>query len=274
MTQHGLGTGRIIMRKLWIVTWCCVSGLSALVSPRTAAAQGAIADHQYSTADVEAGSRLYANQCALCHGPNGDLIAGINLRHGVFRRSVSDEDIARVISTGIANTAMPSFNLQPAEINTLIAFIRAGFDLGSAVVKLGDPARGQALFEGKAGCSTCHRVNGVGPRTAPDLSDIGAIRPPAAIQRSLLDPSSAMIPINRPVRLVTQDGKTYRGRRLNEDTFTVQVIDDQERLMTFTKADLREYELGKTSPMPPATALSGDELADLIGYLLTLKGKP
>ena len=83
-----------------------------------------------------------------------------------------------------------------------------------------------------------------------------------------------MLPINRPVRLVTKDGRTFRGRRLNEDTHTVQIIDDQERLLSLTKADLKSYELGKTSPMPPAgSTLSGDDIADLIAYLLTLKGQ-
>jgi len=260
------------MRKFWIVTWCCVAGLLAVGSPHMTAAQG-LEDHQYSSADIEAGSRLFANQCSLCHGPNGDLIAGIDLRHGVFRRSSSDDDIRRVITTGVAGAGMPAFGLQPAEVSTLIAFIRASFDLSSTVVKLGNPERGRALFEGKAGCASCHRVNGVGQRTAPDLSDIGAIRSPAAIQRSLVDPSSAMIPINRPVRLVTRDGKTYKGRRLNEDTFTVQIIDDQERLISLSKADLKEFELGKTSPMPAAASLSDEEQSDLIGYLLTLKGK-
>ena len=118
-------------------------------------------------------------------------------------------------------------------------------------------------------------MNGNGPRVAPDLSDVGAIRSPAALQRSLLDPTSAMLPINRPVRIVTGDGRTIRGRRLNEDTYTVQIIDEQERLMSFVKAELREYELGKTSPMPSAAkTLSGEELADVIAYLLTLKGLP
>jgi putative heme-binding domain-containing protein len=249
-----------------------VVGWLALVSPRVAAAQ-VLEDHQYSSADIEAGSRLYATQCSLCHGPNGDLIAGIDLRHGVFRRSSTDDDIRGVITTGIPSVGMPAFRLQPAEISTVIAFIRAGFDLSTTLVKIGNAERGRAVFEGKGGCGSCHRVNGVGPRTAPDLSDIGAIRSPAAIQRSLVDPSSAMIPINRPVRVVTRDGKTYRGRRLNEDTFSVQIIDDQERLISLSKADLRELELGKTSPMP-VVALSSDEQADLIGYLLTLKGKP
>jgi len=231
------------------------------------------ADHQYTSADIEAGSRLYTTQCALCHGPNGDGINGVDLRRGVFRRSVTDEDLARVVTTGIAAAGMPSFKFQPAELTAVLAFIRAGFDPGGTAVKVGNPARGQALFTGKAQCATCHRVNGVGPRTAPDLSDIGAIRTPATLLRSLVDPTSTMIPINRPLRAVTKDGTTVRGRRLNEDTYTVQLIDDHERLVTLIKADLREYELGKTSPMPSVAAtLSPDEIADLVGYLLTLKG--
>ena len=44
---------------------------------------------------------------------------------------------------------------------------------------------------------------------------------------------------------MTRDGRTIRGRRLNEDTYTVQLIDEQERLVSLIKADLREYELGK-----------------------------
>ena len=84
-----------------------------------------------------------------------------------------------------------------------------------------------------------------------------------------------MLPINRPVRIVTRDGRTIRGRRLNEDTFTVQIIDEQERLLSLNKADLREFELGATSPMPPATStLTSAEVADVVAYLLTLTGQP
>jgi putative heme-binding domain-containing protein len=240
-----------------------------------AAAQRQSQDHpgQYSAIDIETGSRLYAGQCSLCHGATGDGVAGADLRRGVFRRSVSDEDIARVITMGLPDAGMPGFKLQPSELDGLIAFIRAGFDVGGTAVRVGHVGRGQALYEGKGGCVACHRVNGTGPRAAPDLSDIGAIRTPAALQRSLVDPTSAMLPINRPVRAVTKDGRTIRGRRLNEDTFTVQLIDDQERLVSLVKADLKEYELAKTSPMPSlAGKLSADELADLVAYLLSLKG--
>jgi putative heme-binding domain-containing protein len=255
---------RLALRSLFV-------GVVLAVASAPAAAQ--LADHQYTSADIEAGSRLYASQCSLCHGPNGDGVNGVDLRRGVFRRSVSDEDLSRVISTGIAAAGMPNFKFQPAEMTAVLAFIRAGFDPAGTAVKVGNPASGRTLFAGKGTCGSCHRVNGVGPRVAPDLSDIGAVRTPSALQRSLVEPTSGMLPINRPVRIVTKDGRTINGRRLNEDTYTVQMIDDQERLVSLVKADLREYELGKTSPMPPATrSLTANEIADVVAYLLTLKG--
>ena len=83
-----------------------------------------------------------------------------------------------------------------------------------------------------------------------------------------------MMPINRPVRLVKKDGTIVNGRRLNEDTYSIQVMDDKERLHSMLKADLREFTISKTSPMPSyKDKLSSDELADLIGYLLSLKGQ-
>src|SRR5205814_2344485 len=153
---------------------------------------------------------------------------------------------------------MPPFTLQAAELDGLVAFIRAGFDVGGTAVKVGDAARGRIVFEGKGGCGSCHRVNCTGPRVAPDLSEIGAVRSPAQLYRSLTEPVKQMMPINRPVRILTRDGKTIRGRRVNEDTFTVQLIDEQERLVSLDKADIRELELAKTSPMPPATELTGE----------------
>jgi putative heme-binding domain-containing protein len=156
----------------------------------------------------------------------------------------------------------------------VIAFIRNmnSFDRGS--VKPGDAARGRALFDGKGQCRSCHRVDGDGPRSAPDLSDVGANRSAASLLRSLTEPSSQMMPINRPIRAVTRDGREIKGRRLNEDTYTVQLIDERERLVSLTKADLREYTILTTSPMPSYRAtLSEAELSDLVAYLLSLKGR-
>jgi putative heme-binding domain-containing protein len=250
--------------------------LSAIVLFCTVAAGEARAQGhpgQYERADIEVGSRLYATQCVACHGPNGDMINGIDLRRGLFKTAVTDEDLTRVLRTGRPDSGMPAFALlQPQEVTGIVAFIRAGFD-ASASVKLGDPSRGRDLFSGKGGCGSCHRVNGRGPRLASDLSEVGAIRTPASLQRTLLDPNRNLIPANRSLVAVTRDGKTIRGRRLNEDTYTVQLIDDQERLVSLTKSDLRSMQIVPTSTMPSYDkTLSADEISDVIAYLLTLKG--
>jgi putative heme-binding domain-containing protein len=231
-------------------------------------------DHgQYSRADVEAGQRLYGPQCQVCHGAQGDGVPGVDLKLGRFRRASSDDDIARIVMSGVPGTGMPAFVLRPDELKAVVAFIRAGFDPASAAVRVGDAARGRTLFEGRAECAQCHRVNGHGPRLAPDLSDIGAIRTLAALQRALLTPDESLLPIHRPVRIVTKDGRTLRGRRLNEDTYTVQIIDEQEDLLSLDKADLRELSVETAARMPAyGDRLTADELADVIAYLVSLKG--
>ena len=149
------------------------------------------------------------NQCSLCHGPNGDGVNGVDLRRGVFRRSVSDEDLARVITTGISAAGMPSFKFQPAELNAVLAYIRAGFDPSGTAVKVGDPARGRTLFPARQAArpvtASRHR-----PAHAPDLSDIGACATRSA-PAFLVDPTSGMLPINRPVRAVTKMAEPSEG---------------------------------------------------------------
>jgi putative heme-binding domain-containing protein len=213
---------------------------------------------QYSQADVEAGFNLYNSNCITCHGAGGDSIPGVNLRSGQFRRATSDSDLNRLIQTGIPG---------------LVAYIRSMRDFDATPAGRGDAVRGQTVFEEKGNCTSCHRVNAKGSRVAPDLSDIGAIRSPDALRKTLMDPSASMLPLNRSVRAVTRDGKTFTGRRLNEDTYTVQLIDANERLISFVKSDLREYTVLKTSTMPSyKDKLSTAEVDDLVTYLRTLKG--
>ena len=232
-------------------------------------------DHgQYSQADIDAGARVYGRQCATCHGPNGNLVPGIDLRNQQFRRGMSDEELGRTIANGIPGTGMPPNPLQPVELTGVIAFIRAGFDPSARSVRVGNPARGKSLVEGKGTCLTCHRINGTGPRTAPDLSDVGLLRTADALNRSVTDPTAGLMPINRPVRITMKDGRTIAGRRLNEDTFTVQLIDDKERLHSLVKSEIRSYVIDTTSPMPSyAGKLTEDEVADVVAYVLTLRGQ-
>jgi putative heme-binding domain-containing protein len=232
-------------------------------------------DHvgQYSQADIERGSRLYGANCAFCHGAAGDAVSNVDLRSGRFRRAASDEDLARLIAAGIPGTAMPPHKFDNSELTGIVAYIRNMRDGPAVAVAVGDARRGREIFAGKGACMSCHRVNGQGSRLAPDLSDIGTIRFAAELQKSLLDPTASMLPINRSVRAVTKGGKLITGRRLNEDTYSVQLMDTEERLVSVAKADLKEYEVIKTSSMPSYhDKFSAQELADVVAYLLTLNG--
>jgi putative heme-binding domain-containing protein len=253
------------------VLWA-VMGL--VCAPPVAAQTVASPAGEYAPADIAYGAQLYDAQCTTCHGANGDGVGGVNLRSGKFRNAVTDQDLTRVITNGIPDTGMLGFKFDAAEIAGIIAYLRNMNNVERASVKLGDADRGRAVFEGRGSCTRCHRVGAHGPRVAPDLSDIGALRSAGSLQRSLLDPNSQMMPINRPVRVVTRDGTVINGRRLNEDTYTVQIIDDRERLLSLTKTDLREYAILTTSPMPSyKDSLSSDEVANVVAYLLSLKGR-
>jgi putative heme-binding domain-containing protein len=249
---------------------------TGVVGVRPVSAQTAtqLHDAQYPDVDIAYGASLYVARCSTCHGAQGDAIGGVNLRSGKFRNAQSDNDLARFIRAGSQAAGMPPFALDNAEMTGIIAYLRNMNASDTATVQAGDVARGRAVFEGKGGCAACHRIGRVGSRVAPNLSDIGSQRSPGSLQRSLLDPTSQMMPINRPVRVVKKDGTVINGRRLNEDTYSIQLMDDKERLHSVLKADLKEFTISKTSPMPSyKNTLSSNEIADVIGYLLSLKGQ-
>ena len=243
----------------------CVTALLVAASARPAA-------QQYRQTDIDSGAKLYGSQCATCHGPNGDSIGGVDLGSNKFRRAITDRDVMNVIKAGIPDAGMPSHDFTPAELTSLVAYLRNMRNAAGIAAAIGDARRGQEIFEGRD-CLNCHSLNGRGAHAAPDLSSIGSARPADLIQKALLSPSTALVPINRPVRAVTKDGTVINGRRLNEDTFTVQMADERGRLVSFAKSELRELTILTTARMPSYQGkLTSNEVADLLAYLLTLKG--
>jgi putative heme-binding domain-containing protein len=122
------------------------------------------------------------------------------------------------------------------------------------------------------GCLSCHRVAEAGSFVGPDLDGVGAHRTPEQLQASLESPKKEVLPENRSVRLVTRDGKTVTGRLLNQDGFSVQLIDSSGQLKSFARSGLREFTIVTTNPMPSnADKLSAQELKDLVRYLSSLK---
>src|SRR5580700_4630533 len=83
---------------------------------------------RYLSSDVENGSKLYRNNCFACHGPEGASIPGVDFRRGQFKRASSDEDLIRIIVSGVPGTAMPPNNLTDSQRLALIAYIRSLHD--------------------------------------------------------------------------------------------------------------------------------------------------
>jgi cytochrome c oxidase cbb3-type subunit III len=252
---------------------CAIVCIAFVVCGPAGRAQGQDRAPEYYPADIQYGAQIFATQCTACHGTSGDLIPGVNFRAGTFKRVVTDNDLRATITNGVPGTAMQPFAFGASELTGIVSYLRNMSSFDSRGFMAGNVSRGQTLFTGAGNCASCHAVNGKGPRVAPDLGDIGTLRTADLLHRTLVDPAGTMLPVNRSVHAVTKEGKTINGRRLNEDTYTVQIIDEQERLVSLTKADLREFAVLKTTPMPSyKDKFSAQELADLEAYLLSLKG--
>ena len=229
------------------------------------------AQHSYTRSEIENGARLYLGSCATCHGARGDMVRGVALMSGRFSRASTDEELVKIIISGIAGTAMPPNNYTDLEAGMIVAYLRGTAAGDSVTATAGDAIRGKALFDGKGKCATCHTETS---RTAPSLSDVGLLRRPLELEQSMLDPSAVLSSNFRFARAVTRTGTVVTGRLLNQSTFSVQMLDSSEKLRAFDRSTLREFTVDKTSPMPSSRGvLDAQELADIVTYLTTLRGQ-
>jgi putative heme-binding domain-containing protein len=133
-------------------------------------------------------------------------------------------------------------------------------------------ARAKQIIETN-GCLSCHRVDGNGSYADPYLGDVGANHSAEQIRASLVSPKKELTPQNRSVRLVTQDGTTVVGGLINQDGFSVQLIDASGHLLSFERANLRDFTIITANSMPSyADKISSDDLSLLIKYLQTQTG--
>jgi putative heme-binding domain-containing protein len=231
------------------------------------------AQHDYTPADVEDGGRIFRTNCVICHGPDGNFVPGVNLGRGQYKTAVTDDDLMRIIRNGVPNTPMPPSNYNEFQARIIVAYLRSmAADHTRAGAPSGDPVRGKAWYE-KSDCASCHRIRGVGSRLGPDLTEIGTNRRAGELETSLLDPDAEILDQNRTFQAVTASGAEITGVLLNQDAFSVQLLDAKERLLNLPKSQLRDRKFLPKSPMASyREKLNPQELADLIAYLSSLKG--
>jgi quinoprotein glucose dehydrogenase len=169
---------------------------------------------------------------------------------------------------------MNGFALDGSDVWKLITFLRSLTIGKGAELAKGDPGRGARLFE-SSGCAGCHTVSAKGGLIGPDLSEIGARRSLAQLERSVRDPGAEVEPDYWSLRARTRSGVEVSGIRLNEDTDSFQLIDAGGRLESLWKAELASWEIVRASPMPSlAGKLGRAAVDDLVAYLAGLRGQP
>jgi len=242
---------------------------------------------------AKAGGYEFRINCALCHGLGARGGGrGPDLTRAQKKHTHSDADMFQVISNGIPGTAMPAngtngqgVGMTDTEIWQIITYIRSQ-EVKAAGTPVGDASHGKELFYGDANCSMCHMVEGKGGRLGPDLTGVGGSRTRASIIDSIRNPSRRLawglteatkeFPQEyESVTAVTADGKTIKGITLNEDSFTVQIMDSGENIHLLQKDQLKSFQKSRESMMPKydPDVLRDKEVDDIVAFLASVGTK-
>jgi len=214
-----------------------------LATPLAAAGQPPTTEQPFtSAADLVAGEKMFRSHCTLLPWAERPWrqrsrfdSRGVSARaerrralHGPSTRR-SGYGYARSVSGGRA-------------IWQLVAFVRSLSATGSTADVPVDSEAGRQIFHEQDDCAECHGVNGQGRSGVPDLREIGRRRAPSHLRASVVDPNADVDPCWWGVRLTDRIGDTVIGWRLNEDRYSVRLLDRDDNLRSFQKDDLREFE--------------------------------
>jgi cytochrome c oxidase cbb3-type subunit 3 len=283
-------TIQIVERWRYLVTGC--AGLLLLAATAAFAAD----DHNPLANDpkaAKAGEYEFRINCALCHGLGAHGGGrGPDLTRAQKKHVHSDAEMFQVISYGIPGTVMPAngtngqgVGMTDEEIWQIITYIRS-VEVKAPAKPTGSAAHGRELFYGDANCSLCHMVEGKGGRVGPELTAAGGSRTRESIIDSVRNPSRRLawgltestkeFPQEyETITVVTADGKQIKGVALNEDSFSVQMMDTTEQIYLLEKDKLRSFKKNRESMMPKydPNVLSDKDLDDIVAYLISVGAK-
>jgi mono/diheme cytochrome c family protein len=247
---------------------------------------GAADRHRVDAAAAARGQKIYAAECVTCHGSSarGAENPATNLiRSSLVLRDRYGSSIGPFIRQGHpTQTGMPSANFTDDQITDLSHFIwdRINFTLQGSPgyevkdVLTGDPAAGQAYFNGEGRCSSCHSPTG-------DLASYGRRYSPVDIQQRFVFPAAnagrgrGAGASRKPVMVtVTVPGaQPITGALQSLDDFHVALRDSSGAYQSLLRTP--QMQIVKDDPYAAHVALlprlTDKAMHDVVAYLESLK---
>ena len=233
---------------------------------------GAVMSVHAQTLPEGTGRAAFQRICSTCHSVN--VATSQRMTRAQWSGVVND-----MVSRGAQGTS--------GELQSIVNYLSTNFGKGNvSPTGGGQPSKPaeqlaplSALEIGAAkklikanGCLSCHRIGEVGSYIGPDLNDVGSNLSADQILHALKSPNEKLQPDNRTFQLITHDGRRVSGRILNQDGFSVQLIDSSGQLKSFEKGTLRQFVIVTTNPMPSyATKLNNEDMRTIVRYLVTLR---
>ena len=219
---------------------------------------------------VYAGGVLFRAQCATCHGADAKGISTIDAPDLTLmwsQRQLSVQDVFNTIREGIPGSIMPPHDFTDTETWMLVGYLQSVAAEGVSELPEGDAANGGRLFTRH--CSECHRAAGEGGSLGPNLTSITSQRTLESLRTSVRQPSALIQRGYKPITVVTSDNETVQGVLKSEDAFSLQLMDQNQRLRAFMKSNLRRMERSEISLMPafPPSLIGEQDLLDIFNYL-------
>lgn len=226
------------------------------------------------------GEKLYASNCAFCHGPKARGAEGPNLvRSSLVLHDEKGELIGPAIAKGFPDRGMPAFpNFSASQSQDIAQFLHLQVELvaNRGVYKrlnvlTGDAKAGQIYFNDAGGCKACHSITG-------DLAGIGSKYQPDELQNRLVWPSGGGLGTGRSgarvpkVTVTLRSGQTVSGTLKHVDDINISMYDSSGAYRSWPREGLKvEIEDPLAGHRKLLDKYTDADMHNLTAYLATLK---
>lgn len=259
---------RILMRSKPILRSIAGLAVTALML-----VQFCVAQAPDNSPSKDEGRSIFNASCVSCHGlDGGGTDKGMNIAGSASIKSLTDAQLANIISEGVIEEGMPAFrNLKENQLRALVSYVRMLQGKGESRTLPGDPKRGQKIFFSKGDCGQCHTVAGRGGFLGPDLTNHAATSSADGIRDEIVRSPRVPAPRYRMAAITTTAGDRIEGVVRNEDNFSVQLQSLDGSFHLLRRAEIKAFDYTNRALMPTdyRSRLSDSELNDLVSYLLT-----